>query len=174
MALAVASEKGTLTTTVFVANTILADFRWNRFMFTDENLLVKKDPVAWLMLFSLSLYVVSFFMQTYGNDQKHLYGWQAFLISLNSLFDDGNPLWLANLAYWIALFLYLRRKTNVAFFILSIFAFVLALDAILLLEVNELRTGYYVWLSGHFVLALASASEKCQRYLRRLHVQRDD
>jgi|GEM_PF-3649639 len=39
-------------------------------MLTDADIFMKKDPVHWLIIFSLALYVVSFFMPTYGGNQQ--------------------------------------------------------------------------------------------------------
>ncbi len=146
-------------------------------MLTDEDLWVKKDPVAWLIMFSLAFYVGSFVMPTYGSDQqRHLYGWQAFLISLPALFDNGKPYWLANSAYWTALLLCFCGRTKAAFPVLSILAFALALSVLFLFPVHdlaELLIGYYVWLSGNSLLAAAaSVSVLRQRYFRRVAPRR--
>gem|GEM_PF-4523505 len=68
------------------------------------------------------------------------------------------------------MFLYFRGKTTAAFRVLSILAFALALSVIFEFssyELPQFRIGYYVWLSGHFLLAVASAGELCQQFYRR-------
>jgi hypothetical protein len=138
-------------------------------MLTDEDLFRKKDPVAWIMALSFFVHLSSFLLPTYG-DPPRLYGWQAFLVGLSALFDDGIPVWLANPAYRAAYILYCRGKTKVAFPVLSILACALSLTLVFQLSVHELavlREGYYVWLSSHFLLLAASAGELLQRVHRR-------
>ena len=136
-------------------------------MLTDEDLFVKRDPIAWVILLSVTFYAGSFLLPIY--EMPRVWGWQAFIVGLFALLDGESLIWLANPAYWTALILYGRRRRKVGMFVLSLIAFGLALSLLFQLDIHELsglRVGYYAWLSSHFVLVVASAVELYRRVLR--------
>jgi hypothetical protein len=127
-------------------------------MITDEDLLVKKDPVSWWLLLSICTHLVSFFLPTLCYGSGVLYGWEVFVVGLIATCEKllvAPDMWslpcLASPAYWIGIWMLAQKRYRVAK-IAMIAAFVVGLSFPVVIwrkkTGESLGMGYYLWLSS--------------------------
>lgn len=120
-------------------------------MFTDDDLFAERDQVAWLILASIVLYAVAILVGLVEGvfDSRLFDTVESFIFGCMLLFGTYPCLWLANVVFWISVFLYLGRRI-MPFFVLALVTLALAL-----VPTVEQNACSYIWKASCFSLAIA-------------------